>query len=347
MNSCPICGGEPCHTLRDCHDLCHQIPGSWSYESCGSCGSLWMNPLPRAEEIPGFYPKEYYTHVSATGDARPDPRGKFGHLRLAAKLATVESRWGYEIPDSWWRRGERKKGRGIASRLPLFFSAGNLVRFLPFRAGGRLLDIGCGNGEFLLRMKALGWQVEGIEPDGQAAAVARQRGLSVFRGGIEEADLPADTYDAITLSHVIEHLLDPRAVLVRCVAALRPGGNLVSLSPNPVGRNARALGKIWRQLDPPRHLTLPSPAGYRALLDGLPIEASVFTSPLHMGFFWLWSRKNAGIHRFAFLERLRAHTWDWILGPLLVQREPEAGEEIVCLARKVEAEGRSRFRVRS
>ncbi|MDD4933203.1 MAG: class I SAM-dependent methyltransferase [Methylacidiphilaceae bacterium] len=331
--NCPLCGGAAEDTLEDCRDLVLRVPGSWTYRRCAGCRSLWMDPLPRPEEIPGYYPETYYTH-NASVSSGPKSGHAIGRLFLPIKLAGLEARFGYRIPKEWW---ERAGGRGWAVDAQKFlprFPAGCLVRFLPFREGGRLLDVGCGNGEFLRFMRELGWEVEGIEPDGRAAEQSTKFGLSVRQGGIEDVELQPDSYDAITLSHVIEHLLDPRAALERCVTALRPGGVLVSFSPNPEGRNARMLRGIWRGLEPPRHLILPSPAGYGVVLGGLPVRAEVSTSPMHMGAFWRWSRAHARARWPSWLEAAYAHWLNYVEGPLRVALFPEEGEECVCIARK-------------
>ncbi len=331
---CPLCGGEPCETLAGCQDLFHKLPGRWTYQRCISCRSLWMDPLPRPEEIPGFYPAYYYTHTSRE-DGGPDGQDrKFAAVRLAVNYAVLEKRWGYGIPQDWWDGvGGGGWQRAAAQYLPSF-AASRMVRFLPFSKRGRLLDIGCANGHFLSMMRQLGWEVEGVEPDEAAASLARKKGLSVFQGSVEAAPLAPDSYDAITMSHVIEHLLEPRAVLERCVAALRPGGILMSGSPNPEGRNARVLREIWMGMDPPRHLIVPSFSGYRALLADLPVNVNLFTSPLNMGFTWWLSRQNAGRTRLMMLQRLRAWAVDWIAGPLWVAWQPHLGEEVICLATK-------------
>lgn len=75
---------------------------------------------------------------------------------------------------------------------------------------GRLLDVGCGSGEFLAQMRELGWDVFGVEPDPQAARVAREQfGLTVWPGALAEASFPDGFFDAVTLNHVIEHVADP------------------------------------------------------------------------------------------------------------------------------------------
>src|SRR5207245_1005319 len=127
------------------------------------------------------------------------------------------------------------------------------IRHLPSVNGGRLLDVGCGSGDYLVRMRALGWDVAGLEPDHAAASQARRRDLAVEVGTAETADFPAESFDAITLSHVIEHLHDPHVALERCARWLKPHGVLWLATPDLDSAGQRRYGRDWLALDPPRH----------------------------------------------------------------------------------------------
>jgi SAM-dependent methyltransferase len=130
-------------------------------------------------------------------------------------------------------------------------------RHLP-KHPGRLLDVGCGNGSFLLRAQDCGWKVEGIEPDPMAAERGAGSGLKVHHGNILDYCAPGEGFDVITLSHVFEHLHNPKEVLERCLALLKPGGTLWMSMPNIEGVGHQLYKKAWFALDPPRHLLLPS-----------------------------------------------------------------------------------------
>lgn len=275
---CPVCTGAGTPVIREAADPTCGVQGAWSYRRCGRCGTLWMDPRPVDSAIPALYPESYYTH----GEAAPVPAGSRSlpsGLWQAAQRAAVQ-RLGY-------RSEEAGDGAAVGAALlafpPVAREAPRAVRFLPRIPGGKLLDVGCGNGAFLERMQRLGWEVEGLEPDSAAAGQAQRRGFRVRCARIEEAQLPPKHYDAITLSHVLEHLPLPAAALSRLAAALKPGGFLVSISPNPAGILARRYGRAWRELDPPRHLVLPSPAGCRILCRRLGVKARVFT---------LWSESH-------------------------------------------------------
>jgi SAM-dependent methyltransferase len=133
--------------------------------------------------------------------------------------------------------------------------------------GARLLDIGCGNGRFLLQMRALGWDVAGVEPDPKSAAEAVAAGLKVRQGLLEPGTQPGNYFDAVTLNHVIEHLHDPVKTLSLSRQALKPGGVIYLATPNFAAGGHRLFGADWFPLDPPRHLVLFTPQSLRRALE--------------------------------------------------------------------------------
>jgi SAM-dependent methyltransferase len=113
-------------------------------------------------------------------------------------------------------------------------------------AGGRLLDVGCHIGTFLELAERAGYSVTGVEPSRWAAerANARLRG-NVFCGAIEDAPIPADAFDAVTIWDVIEHLPDPASDLRAIWTALRPGA-VVAISTMDVDAwFPRLAGRRW------------------------------------------------------------------------------------------------------
>jgi SAM-dependent methyltransferase len=131
------------------------------------------------------------------------------------------------------------------------------VMFVGGLRPGRILDVGCGNGSRLERFRKLGWQAEGQEVDGEAAAEARRiAGVPVHLGALKEVGFPDASFDAITMSHVIEHVDDPVSLLQECRRILRAGGILIVRTPNVDSYGHRHFGAFWRGLEPPRHLHL-------------------------------------------------------------------------------------------
>ena len=111
---------------------------------------------------------------------------------------------------------------------------------------GRLLDIGTAAGAFVAAARKRGWQAEGCEPNAWMADWgSRHYGITIRQGGLFEQSYPDGSFDVITLWDVIEHTPDPKAVLDRCRALLKPGGVLVVNYPDIGSWIARALGRRW------------------------------------------------------------------------------------------------------
>ncbi len=120
---------------------------------------------------------------------------------------------------------------------------------------GRLLEVGCGTGDLLLALESEGWQAVGIEPSRSASDKARARcRAEIVTGQFDAFRGKDDSFDAVVLKHVLEHLPSPMAALRRCAALLRPGGCLFVWTPNADSFEARLLGTYWHGYDMPRHL---------------------------------------------------------------------------------------------
>lgn len=246
---CVLCGGEGAQLYDGLRDRLFSAPGNWSLMQCPKCQLVWLSPRPISEDIGKLY-AQYYTH-----HVLEPPKKSLAGLRKSLKASILQSSFGYQM------EGSNRILGSFSSRIGLLEDiVGGSVRYLKAENRGRLLDVGCGNGFFLNQMRRLGWDVEGVEPDGRAASVARTKfGLKVFQGSLEEAKFPYECFDAITMNHVIEHVLDPIGLLRECRRVLRPGGKLVVMTPNIRSLGARIFGEYWRGLEVPRHLFLFAP----------------------------------------------------------------------------------------
>lgn len=143
-----------------------------------------------------------------------------------------------------------------------------LAAMQRFGSPGRLLDVGCGAGSFLVEARAAGFEVLGQEVAPYFIGYARQQHqLTIYAGEIETLPLAPHSLDYVTAFDVIEHHPDP-AQLVRAMhRLLRPGG-IVALSTHDIGNFfARLYGARWRYLNPVGHLTYFTRATLRALLE--------------------------------------------------------------------------------
>jgi len=120
----------------------------------------------------------------------------------------------------------------------------------------KLLEIGCGSGDFLIEARSRGFEVEGLEYSDHAAMDANTRlGCSVVRvGSPEKKSLPTNEYDVIAAFDVIEHLRDPRQSLSDLHAALKSGGLLAVVTPSLDSWSRHLLGRHWMEYKT-EHLT--------------------------------------------------------------------------------------------
>lgn len=251
VERCPICASED-RTLqyRDLTDRTFfTAPGKWIVFQCGNCGSAYMDPRPTEATI-GLAYTDYFTHSVDDSDSL---RGTGLYHRMRRSLANGYRNRRFGVN----RQPSIALGYWVARLLPGMrpFLDGEM-RHIPRPVSGEtLLDVGCGNGEFLVKAWQAGWQVEGVEPDPDAVRVCTDRGLDVRQGTI--LDVPGSSrLDGITMCHVIEHVHDPRGVLKVCADLLRPGGWLWIETPNVNSLCHRKFKSDWLGLDPPRHLTV-------------------------------------------------------------------------------------------
>jgi SAM-dependent methyltransferase len=132
---------------------------------------------------------------------------------------------------------------------------------LSTQVPGVLVDIGCGDGSFLVEARRKGWRVLGTEINARIPAP----GLEIW-GSIDEL-VPKAPFDCITLWHSLEHLRDPVGGLRQLRSLLKPEGTLILAVPNASGAQARLFGEHWLHLDVPRHLHHFSPESLRRTLE--------------------------------------------------------------------------------
>lgn len=137
------------------------------------------------------------------------------------------------------------------------------------RPDGALLDVGCGPGRFLARLRAVGWEgpMRGLEPDAVAAGRATELlGVPVRVGGVESLADEAPGLSAVVLRHVVEHVPQPLETLRALRSLLAPDGVLYLGTPDARALSAHLFGRYWHGYDPPRHLFAFTAPGLRELL---------------------------------------------------------------------------------
>lgn len=146
-----------------------------------------------------------------------------------------------------------------------------------FRRSGRILDVGCGLGLFLLALDRARWDAYGLEvmPAAYQEAQRRLGGGRIVTEDLGAAALPAEHFDVITFWDVLEHLPDPVAALKEASRLLRPGGLLLLRAPNFASYLARRYGQDWYELSLPYHLFHFTPATLTRMLEAAGFEVRV------------------------------------------------------------------------
>lgn len=137
------------------------------------------------------------------------------------------------------------------------------------RRKGRCLDIGCGFGFFVEEMRGRGWEACGIDISPTAVDFAKGIGLNARLGTIEDSGFSGETFDAITMFYVLEHLTDPLESLKKVGSLLRPGGVLAVRVPHttPIVKLLGLFGIKNNLYDPPFHLSDFSPEATKRIFE--------------------------------------------------------------------------------
>ena len=225
MNPCPWCGAPSEHSYIKLKDHFLSQEDFEIFE-CDQCHLLFTEPRPSADLIGAYYKSENY----------------FSHQ-------------------------ENKKG--FIPRVYEFVKSFNIKRKVKAATDGltkgRVLDIGCGVGDFLVAMQKLGWDVSGIEPDNGARSIAQNRLSQNLLTPELSVTLPDHSFDLITLWHVLEHVDDLHSQITEIQRLLKPQGRLIIAVPNFKSYDAEYYKSYWAAWDVPRHLNHFCPDSMRTI----------------------------------------------------------------------------------
>lgn len=255
---CRICENRTGNTPVLPREMMFGTAETFPYFECGGCGCLQIVEVPA--DLERHYPPGYYSFSGA------------------------------EIPTdpSWrrWLKSERVRsalsGRGSLDRLlaPLVSVPREIqgwMKQLGASQQSRILDVGCGNGDLLRKLAALGFSsLLGADPF-VAGDLAHPDGVVVRKTRLEDLQ---GQFDAIMLHHSFEHMPDPYAVLKEVKRLLAPRGGLLLRIPLCSCEAYRNYGMDWVQLDAPRHLFLHTERSMRSLAEraGFRVESVVYDS---------------------------------------------------------------------
>ncbi len=219
--ACPACGSAARDAYAAGYDYEMQTcRNHWTFVRCRSCASVYLDKRPDNTTISVIYPRTYYSY---TLEKTISPIARYGKMAM-----------------DWM------KFRGIVA-------AANMVE--------RYLDVGCGDGRYLRMFARRGLEkanIHGIELNAETVQALRSDGFSASAVPVEEdRDLAPDSFDLVTMFHVIEHVPDPRVVAEKIFSLLKPGGVFAVETPNLDALDARLFRRgRWGGYHIPRHWTI-------------------------------------------------------------------------------------------
>jgi SAM-dependent methyltransferase len=247
-NACPSCGSDKLQYVLKAadHTVSHETFEIWQ---CEICSLRFTQDVPDAAGIGPYYHSEAYISHSNTS------KGVVNRL--------------YHLV----------RGQTLSDKRQLIQSATR-------KRQGKLLDIGAGTGAFVGYMQTQGWEVTGLEPE----AAARGRALEDHKVSLLDAtafdSLPDDSYDAVTLWHVLEHVHDLHRYLDKLKALVKKGGRIFIAVPNYTSYDAGVYGPVWAAYDVPRHLYHFSPDAMETLLSLHELQLH-YTQPMWYDSFYI------------------------------------------------------------
>lgn len=214
IRNCPVCKETYFKPFLEVKD--HMITQEeFKIVKCDSCGFHFTNPIPEADKIGEYYKSEEYISHSS------NQKGLINFLYNKVRNITLKEK----------------------------------VKWIMNETDGRdLLDIGSGTGHFLKAANDKGFNGTGLEPDTDARDFAHKNNHVRSSAQEELYNIEENSFDVITMWHVLEHVYELRKDLQRIDEILRGNGRLFIAVPNMNAYDARYYKKDWAAYDVPRHL---------------------------------------------------------------------------------------------
>lgn len=214
LTTCPICEHHQFTLSLQCID--HTVSHeTFNIVKCNSCEFTFTNPTPDPTALGNYYQSPNYVSHSER------PIKILDRVYALARTQTLKCKI-------------RIVKNHISTNTPT------------------ILDYGCGTGDFLSTCKANGWQITGIEPSDSAKQIASKKTGQVIYSNIEQ--IPNNTFDIITLWHVLEHIPNLHQTLQQLRGKLSETGTIFVAVPNCNSWDAKHYKANWAAYDVPRHL---------------------------------------------------------------------------------------------
>ena len=222
---CDLCKKTKHEFLYQTKDRLLGICGVFYLYKCSNCGLRFLKPQPSSDELKKFYPKNYMPYNYNLKD------------------------WRDKLELSIYKILNKSIIKHIFYPLNFFIRRG-----LTISKKGRLLDIGCGSGNFLNISNVLGMEAYGIDISTDIKNASFKDGVKIYNQDIEQFDFPKNYFDVITLNHVLEHLPHTHKILKKLKKIIKPRGTIIIQIPSSTSLNSLIFGKFYPGVDSPRHL---------------------------------------------------------------------------------------------
>lgn len=303
-DQCPVCSNEGKLLYTNLTDRLFSVPGTFSMKKCTNtkCKTIWLDPSPHPEKLYLLY-QDYSTHEKPSFRISEEK-----NWRSKLQKSYLYRKYGYgEKPDFFF-----KVFWFFVYIYPAWKDMQDMsVFFTPKVPGGKFLDVGCGNGNAMIMMKSVGWEVFGIDIDENALQTARSMNLEVKHGTLLSAEYADESFDSILMSNVIEHVPNPSEIISECYRILKKGGTLTIITPNISSFGSKIFKENWRGLETPQHLQIFNKSSLDAITNGSGFnKVKTFTSP-HSDFYVISQS----------LSLLRSHKISYEIPPTISLRQ--------------------------
>lgn len=239
LDSCPHCGSSTFRTVVPCEDRLYGMVEGLEYARCGACGLLFLSTRVEEDDLSELYPDTYHPYQGAI-------HGSQGRALSTLPARALLMLFNRVLPEQLRR------------------ATGAL--YTPPRTGATFVDFGCGSASFLAQAAALGWSPIGVDFTPSVVEAVRQSGYQAHLVCDCWSAIGAGSVGAIRMSHVLEHLYNPRETMAQIHDLLAPGGRIHIAVPNPAGVSAKLFGRDWISFDA-RHTLLYTPRQASQFLD--------------------------------------------------------------------------------
>jgi len=193
---------------------------------CKNCNTIITNPKLSFKELEEYYPKDYYA---------------FDKIKTRKESVKVDLR--LFLYDIYYNMSIKSNLLRVLCS-PFKF----LIRGTQIIPGKKLLDVGCGSGQFLYEMNKCGLDVYGIEPGKKSQSKFN------IKSDLFKAKYSEESFDIVTMNHVLQHVDNPKRMLKEIHKILKPNGLFIVSASNTRSLTYFLFRENWFQLDIPRHL---------------------------------------------------------------------------------------------